>query len=167
MKLPHQSSRRRHTAGILLVEYLVYLAVFVILLGVGTGAFYFCWDHTRAVIFTTDDIESALHAGERWRTDVRSATGPISVEATTNGETVQIPEVGKEVRYYFTTGEIRRQTGTDGFSDQLLTRVKSSVVKAEVRGTVNAWRWELELTPRRKEAIPPLLFTFEAVPAKS
>jgi hypothetical protein len=27
---------------------------------------------------------------------------------------------------------------------------------------VTAWRWEVELTPRRKETHLPLLFTFEA-----
>ena len=32
----------------------------------------------------------------------------------------------------------------------------------DTRGPVSAWRWELELTPRRKEARLPLLFTFEA-----
>jgi hypothetical protein len=166
MKLSRQLSRPRRAAGILLVECLVYIAVFAILLGVGTGAFYFCWDHTRAVIYATNDIESALRAGERWRADVRSATGTIAVEAAANGETVRIPEAGKDVRYQFSDGEIRRQAGASDFSELLLTKVKSSAVKADPRGTVNAWRWELELSPRRKETDLPLFFTFEAVSAQ-
>jgi hypothetical protein len=36
-------------------------------------------------------------------------------------------------------------------------------MKLNARGIVTAWRWELELLPRRKEAHLPLLFTFEAV----
>ena len=32
----------------------------------------------------------------------------------------------------------------------------------DTRGTVTAWRWELELKPRRKETHLPLRFTFEA-----
>ena len=166
MKLPRQSSRPRRAAGMLLVECLVYLAVFAILLGVGVGAFYFCWDHTRAVIYSTNDIESALRAGERWRADVRNATGTISVDAAANGETVRIPEAGKEIRYHFSDGEVRRQAGTSNLSERLLTKVKSSAVKADPRGTVSAWRWELELNPRRKETRLPLLFTFEAVPSQ-
>ena len=66
----------------MLMECLVYIAVFAILLGGGTAAFYFCWDHSKALIYATDDIASALHAGERWRADVRAATGKITVETT-------------------------------------------------------------------------------------
>jgi hypothetical protein len=32
----------------------------------------------------------------------------------------------------------------------------------DARGPVSAWRWELELKSRRKEARLPFLFTFEA-----
>jgi hypothetical protein len=167
MKLTSHYSSSRRQAGILLTECLVYLAVFVILFATATAAFYFCWDHTRAVVFATNDIESALRAGERWRADVRAATGPISVETTAKGQIVHIPEAQKKIVYDFEAGEIRRQTGASTFSEVLLPRVKSSAVKSEARGSINAWRWELELTPRRKETHLPLLFTFEAVPSKS
>ena len=65
MKLPQNISRARGTSGMLLIECLVYIVVFAILFGGATTVFYFCWDHSRAVIFTTDDITSALRAGER------------------------------------------------------------------------------------------------------
>jgi hypothetical protein len=166
MKLSHHIPFGRRQAGILLMECLVYLAVFVVLLGIGTATFYFCWDHTRAVFFATNDIEMALRAGERWRTDVRSVTGPISVETTADNETVKIPEAGKVVLYRFHDGELHRQLATSDFSELLLPKVKSSAVRADTRGQVSAWRWELELTPRRKETHMPLLFTFEAVPTQ-
>ena len=79
MKPPQNISRARGASGVLLIECLVYVFVFAILLGGATTVFYFCWDHSRAVIFTTDDIASALRAGERWRADVRAATGKITV----------------------------------------------------------------------------------------
>jgi hypothetical protein len=161
----HIPSERRQ-AGILLMECLVYLAVFTILLGIGTATFYFCWDHTKAVFYATDDIETALRVCERWRRDVRSATGAISVETAGDGETVKIPEAGKEVLYRFQNGEVRRQLAAAEFSELLLPKVKSSAVKAETRGQINAWRWELELPSRRKETHMPLLFTFEAVQAQ-
>src|SRR5271154_7202025 len=109
MKLRTNISRVRRQTAILLVECLVYIAVFGILLGIGTAAFYFCWDHSKALIYATDDISSALRAGERWRADVRAATGKISVETTATGEVVRIPEVGKEIVYHFGLGEVRRQ----------------------------------------------------------
>ena len=74
MNLPRNIPCIRRQAGVLLVECLVYIAVFGVLLGGGTAVFYFCWDHTQAMVYTTDEITSALHAGERWRADVRAAT---------------------------------------------------------------------------------------------
>jgi hypothetical protein len=162
MKLKTYAVRYR-LAGISLIECLVYIAVFSILLGVGTAAFFFCWDHTKAVAYATGDIESALRAGENWRADIRSATGSISVETTALGQVVTIPEIGKEVVYRLANGELRRQTVPEGVSHLLLPRVKNSQMQSAPRGSVSAWRWDLELIERRRETHLPLLFTFEAV----
>jgi hypothetical protein len=166
MKLRTNISRVRRQAGVLLVECIVYIAVFAILLGIGTAAFYFCWDHSKALIYATDDVESALRAGERWRADIRNATGNISVETTATGEVVKIPKSESEILYHFDSGEVRRQMASSDFSELLLPKVKTSQMKLDARGEVHAWRWELELTERRKETHLPLLFTFEAVQAK-
>ena len=167
MKLPCNIPAPRRQAGIMLIECLVYISVFAILLGLATGTFYFCWDHTRAVVYATDQIESAVRAGERWRADIRNATGAIAVEASDDGETVHIPEAGKEILYRFKAGEIRRQTASASFSEVLLPAVTHSSVKTDPRGEINAWRWDVELKPRRKETHLPLKFTFEAVQPKS
>jgi hypothetical protein len=166
MKLRPKISHSLGKSGILLIECMVYLAVFVILLGGATTVFYFCWDHSKALVYTTEDIASALRAGERWRTDVRAATGEISVETTATGEVARIPEKEKEVIYNFESGEMRRQIATENFSQLLLPKVKTSQMKMDARGRVAAWRWELELTERRKETELPLLFTFEAAQVK-
>lgn len=166
MKLRTNIASARRRSGVSLIECLVYMAVFAILLGGGTAAFYYCWDHTRAVIFTSDEIQSALRAGETWRADVRVATGKISVETTAEGETVKIPEGGKEIIYRFSNGELRREISAPNHSRLLLGKVKLSEVKSETRTGVTAWHWELELTPRRKETQFPLRFTFEAAQMK-
>ena len=166
MKLKTLSKRAR-LSGITLIECVVYFAVFSILLGLGTAAFFFCWDHTKAVAYATSDIESALRAGEHWRADVRAATGPISVETATWGQTVTIPEGEKQIVYHFAAGELRRQTAPENVSQLLLSKVKSSQMQSDPRGHVAAWRWELELTDRRRETRLPLLFTFEAVAPNS
>ena len=162
MRLPTNISTAR-AAGVSLIECLVYIAVFVILLGIGTGVFFFCWDHTRAVLYATNDIESALRVGEGWRADVRAATGKITVETTTTGEVVTIPEDRKNIFYRFTGGELRRQVASENISQLVLSRVKTSEIRADPRGKVAAWRWEVTLLERRKEMHVPLLFTFEAV----
>ena len=167
MKLPPHSSARRRCSGVLLLECLVYIAVFAILMGIATAAFYFCWDHTRAVVFTADDVESVLRAGESWRADVRTATGTIAIAATETGETVTIPESGKNILYCFEGGALRREIPSQNSSRVLLERVKTSAMTTESRAGVSAYRWELEVTPRRQMPHFPLVFTFEAVPSQS
>jgi hypothetical protein len=162
MKLRTNLSRLR-TRGISLIECLVYLVVFAILMNIGGAAFYFCWDHSKALIYATDDVESALRAGEDWRADVRLAAGRITVETNAAGEVIRIPENGKEILYRFASGEVRRQVASESFSQLLLAKVKASQMQSDARGDVAAWRWELELTQRRRETQMPLLFTFEAV----
>ena len=63
--------------GYLLIEALVYIAVVVTLLGVAYAAMYRCVDRSFALRRNADDITSALHAGERWRADVRAATSRV------------------------------------------------------------------------------------------
>lgn len=164
MKLHSQPHAERFRfAGVTLIECLVYIVVFGILLGLGTASFFFCWNHTRAVIYATNDIESALRAGEGWRADVRAATGTISIETTSAGQVATIPEGGKQVLYRFAAGEVWRQTLPGTVSQLLLPKVESSQMASDSRGHVAAWRWDLELVERRRETHLPLLFTFEAV----
>jgi hypothetical protein len=166
MKLPSAISNARRRSGIMLLECLVYIAVFAILTGAGMAAFYCCLNHSKAMIYATDDIGSALRAGERWRADVRGSTGKITIETGAGRETVRIPKAGGEIFYRFENGELRRGSSSTKVSALVLDKVKTSEMKADPRGAVSAWRWELELTPRRKEMRLPLLFTFEAAQFK-
>jgi hypothetical protein len=166
MKLPQTISKTRRAAGILLTECLVYLAVFVIVLGGAATVFYFCWDHSKALIYTTEDISSALRAGERWRADVRGATGKISAEATPGGEVLRIPRGKDEVFYSFHDGAVRRKLASSDFTELVFAKVNASQMKMDARGDVTAWCWELQLTERRKEIHLPLRFTFEAAQMK-
>lgn len=153
--------KSRRSSGILLTECIVYLAVFTILTGIGGAAFYLCWDHSKALVYATDDINAALRAGERWRADVRSATGKISVEQTASADQMRIPIQGKEIIYRFESGEVRRDVSPQS-PEVLLPKVNTSQMSTESRNGVTAWRWELNLVVRRQETQLPLLFTFEA-----
>ena len=166
MKLQPNMSSARRQAGASLIECLVYIAVFAILLGGGSAAFYFCWDHTRAVISTAGEIESALCAGEAWRADVRTAKGGISIESTSAGEIIRIPSEGHEIIYRCVGDELRCEIPAKRQSRVVLAGVKASKMKAMQRNGITAWSWELELAPRHKEVHLPLLFTFEAAQLK-
>lgn len=167
MKLPRTISRARSASGMFLLECLVYIAVFAIVLGGATTAFYFCWDHSAALVGATDKIASTLHTGERWRADVRAATGKISVRSSATGEVVWIPEGAHEVVYRFESGAVSRQSSATAQPLLLLPGVTASQMNMDARNGVNAWRWELELAPDRRQTHLPLRFTFEAAQPKS
>ncbi|HZV37035.1 MAG TPA: hypothetical protein VFB72_20835, partial [Verrucomicrobiae bacterium] len=65
--------QRNHRRGIMLVDCLVYIAVFFVILGVAFKMFYICWDSAKAFRRNTDQIAATLKTGERWRDDVRRA----------------------------------------------------------------------------------------------
>jgi hypothetical protein len=155
-------SKTRSRNGILLTECLVYLVVFAILTSIGFASFYLCWDQSRALIYATDDISKALRAGERWRADVRAATGNISSEVTEGGELLRIPHGKEQVFYSYHNGGVWRKNSAVGVSEPVFAKTESSKMVADSRAGVTAWRWELVLPERRPEAQLPLLFTFEA-----
>ncbi len=163
MKPPPLISRARARTGILLIECLVYLGVFVILMGLGMGAFYVCSNHVHATISATDNIAATLRAGERWRADVRAATGPIRIETRSGSETLRIPAGNKSIDYRFDSGEVSRGVVPSGISQVVLGKVNWSRMTVERRGAITAWRWELQLKQRRNQTRVPLVFTFEAV----
>jgi Tfp pilus assembly protein FimT len=166
MKLLAFPSPPRRRAGVLLIECVTYIAVFAILLGLGTAAFFLCWNHSEAFIYATDDITGALHAGERWRADVRHATGPITVAESDGGQTVRMPQAQAVVAYRFADGKVCREIPALQQSQVVLRTVNASHMTGETRGGVRAWRWELDLKVRRTETHLPLLFTFEAAQTK-
>jgi hypothetical protein len=153
---------RRRLAGILLVECVVYFSVFAIITGVGFAAFYLCWNQSTAMVRATEDIGLALHAGERWRADVRHATGKISLKKSAAGEEMRIPGRTGTVVYRFETNTMFLEVPARHTSAVLLAKVKSSQMILDPRNVVTAWRWELELNQRRPETKLPLAFTFEA-----
>ncbi len=163
---PPRASRPGQRAY-LLIEALVYIAVIVALLGAGYAAMYRCVDSSLALRRNADDITSALHAGERWRADVRAATSPPRVENTDAGQLLYLDGARGAIVYRFSTNAIFRRLDTGSWV-RLLPNAKSSTMTADPREHVTAWRWELELQTRAKGSVKPgrvrPLFTFLAVP---
>lgn len=170
-KVRSPKERRRSKArGYLLTEALVYIAVVFVLLGAGYCAFYRCMDSSIALRWNADDIANALHAGERWRADVRSANHGVRLEQAPAEQILYLKGAGSETAYRFSTNAVFRRVG-EGVWVRLLANVKSSTVESDPRQQVTAWRWELELSPRQKASVKPgrirPLFTFTAVPERS
>ena len=165
-----QQGRRSKSEGYLLTEALVYIAVVFVLLGVGYEALYRCIDSSVALRRNADDITNALHAGERWRADVRSANHPIRFEQTPAEQILYLQGARGQIAYRFSTNAVSRRVGAGPWV-RLLTNVKSSTIQTDPRQHLTAWRWELELATRQKGSVKPSrvrpLFTFIAVPEKT
>jgi hypothetical protein len=155
--------------GYLLIEALVYIGVVAALVGVAYAAAYRSIDRSIALRRSTDDITSALHAGERWRADVRAAGSQVRLENTEAGQLLYLDGPSHAVVYGFATNAVSRRLGIGPWV-RLLPNVKSSTMTADQREHVTAWRWELELQTRATGSVKPgrirPLFTFLAVPER-
>lgn len=163
----HSIRSAASTRGVTLIECLVYITGLAIVMGVGSAALYRCWDDNKAISRNADDIVRTLNAGEIWRADVRSATGPIAVTKKNSEETDIIPCGTNVVSYSFANGEVRRQSAKDRPWIIVLPRIKSSQMESDPRDHARAWRWEVGLETRRKNPAIRPLFTFEAVAGNS
>lgn len=154
-------------AGIMLIECLVYISVFVVLVGLGFAAFYACWDRSKSLRHHADDITRTLRAGERWRADIRSATGPLKLRSADDGQMLEIPRGTNTILYVFTASQVSRKLGTAPNWSVVLPKVKTSAMQSDVRAHATAWRWDVELIPSRPQVRVPPLFTFQAVPPQT
>jgi hypothetical protein len=156
---------RRSVHAYLMTEALVYISVLFLLLGVGYIALYRCMNNSTGLRRNADDIVNATRAGERWRTDLRAAKAPPRVEQAASEQILRMETAKGTIVYRFADNVVFRRVG-DGTPMRLLENVKSSAMTSDPRQQVNAWRWEVELLPRKKTITRTRpLFTFIAVPS--
>lgn len=153
--------------GYLLTEALVYIGLIFVLLGVAYAGLYRFIDDSVLLSRSAEDISRAMHAGERWRADIRSASAGIRLEANPEGEILHLSSSHGEIAYTTRQAAVLRRVGT-GTWVRVLNNVKASSIQADLYPNVTGWRWELELRPQTKGAIKPgrvrPLFTFLAAP---
>lgn len=143
--------------GIVLVDALAYIALLGLVLILASEVFDKGMRESTAFQRNVADIERALKAGERWRADVRAATGAIEVRE----DRMIIPQKSGSIIYEMGTNQVMRLAGDDR-TEVFLKGIKDTKVIMERRGRATGWRWELELEHRRKEARLRPMFTFMA-----
>ena len=164
MKPRFTNSNHQRRRAATLIECLVYIGAFTVIIGVGTSAFYRCYDHMRALRRNADDITRVLKIGEAWRADIRGATAQPTFD--TASQTLHITRRDAVIDYRFADNQLSRRATADGAWTSVLTNLNQCEMKLEQHSGVAAWRCELELRPLRKPARVQPLFTFTAVPEK-
>ena len=149
----------------MLVDCMVYLGLWVVVVGLAFSAFYRSLGYNRQLSRYSDDIAVALKAGERWREDIRQATAPPQnvTDERNHQEALHILQKTNEIIYVFAEGTLFRQARTNAPWLKILPNVKSSHMQKDQRQQVAAWRWELELTTKQKNPHVQPLFSFGAV----
>ena len=162
MRLGGKSDR----GGYLLVEALVYIGLVFVLLGIGTAAMFRAIDNSAALRRNADDIMRAVHVGERWRADVRSASRGVVAQQSERQPLLRLKGERNEVDYRYADNALYRRVAEGPWS-RVLERVQSSSMTRERRPGVGVWVWELELQPQTHGSFKPgrirPLFTFLAV----
>ena len=151
--------------GIMLIDCLVYLAIWSVVVGLAFSTYFRCMSYSKNLARNADDIARGLKAGERWREDVRAATGPFKLVTGEAGveQALHIPQKTGEVIYRFMDGAVLRQSRSNAPWIPALSGVKSSRMEKDERRRVVSWRWEVELKNKQKVARVRPLFTFQTV----
>ncbi len=156
--------RRR---GIALIDCLAYMALLAIILTMAFMAFYRVTEHSRDLSRNAADIARTLHAGERWRADVRASTRPPRLETSGGESLLRLSNGAGEVTYAFRDGGVLRQALPNTNWVELLPRVANSRMFEERRQHVAVWHWEVELKGGQKVARVRPLFSFQAVASRA
>jgi hypothetical protein len=162
MKLSLPSQGRWQT-GIMLVECMVYVALFAVISGLAFAAFYRAEKNSRNLRYNSEDILRVIKAGEVWRKDIRRATAPLQLVEAPEAQILHIPQGTNEVLYAFREGEMLRRPTPAALWTRLVPKVKGSRMQLDRRQHLSAWRWEVELKSEQKVARVKPLFTFQTV----
>lgn len=151
-------------AGVMLIECIVYIAIVLVIFGVAFSLFYTCSDNYVGLRRNAEDITAVLHAGERWREDVRRAVAPVDHWQSESGPTMFIPQTHSDVYYLFSDASVWRFSSSNSPAEKVLSRVHLSSMRTDLREYVSACSWGVELKPRRKGPRVTPAFHFVAVP---
>ena len=150
--------RLTRQSGYTLIEVMVCIVLTTFFVGVAYATFHTSLKHAGGITRTSEDIVRTLAAGERWRTDIRSATAPPRVVEGI----LHIPRDSGEVLYRLSGETLERKAEKDGRWEVALRGVKTSQMMADPGRLLPSWRWEVELVSLKPRVRP--LFTFRAVP---
>lgn len=159
----HAPARSRSSDGILLLECVIYVALFSLITGLCLAAYFRCETASLQLRRNASDIGQALEAGERWREDIRAASGLIEMVSEENE--LRIPIEKGAIIYQFRDGALARQSPSAP-RQVILKNLLASRMFSDHQSSLVTWRWEIELRNDREKAKIRPLFSFQAVPTR-
>jgi len=149
--------------GFLMIDVLIYIAIWTVIVGLAFAAFYRCLSNSRDLSRNADDIVRALRAGERWRQDVRQAVAAPTIVSEGGAMALEIPKASGLTVYVFATNTVWRKSDLAAPWEKFLAGVRASRMERQPRQKVIAWRWEVELQTKKKQVRVHPMFHFLSV----
>lgn len=160
----HPSARSgRSREGTTLIECLIYIAVVTMLLGMGISLLSKMIGFHRDLERNAADIARCLNAGERWRADLRRATGPVRTFRDGRNDMMEIPTGEEHVLYRYDQYHLWRHTTDTSVPILALKELTRCEFIQEARSHTKTWRWEVELRTLKRVVNVQPRFTFLAV----
>lgn len=142
----------------MLVEALVYMALFAIVTGMATHFFLDTMSTSRNLREAGEDILRVGRFGDLWRQDVRHGRFVLPSNGPSPGTLCRIKrEDGAVITYRTIDDTLTRETSDNKLT--VLKRVDSCALE-KMQGSVDAWRLDIELQPRKHPADTRPLFSF-------
>ena len=151
--------------GILLIECLIYIGTFTVIMLVAMQMFYQSRENSDRLRRHSDSITRALHAGEVWREEIRSAAASPHIVSHPSQTWLAIPQATNVVLYTHFKDAIWKQSHEGARWILVLAGVTGSRMESDARKHVIAWRWDLELVIKGKRKKTRPTFTFLSVPS--
>lgn len=158
-----RKKKYRPKLGTSIIEALIYVTLFVFLLGCATRYFNIVYYHHKAVAKVTGYTTSALDAAKHWRRDIANAKTDPRLIRGDQFDVIEIDQAdGGKIIYRLNRSALERFNGEEWVP--IIRRVNSSIMIPDHREHVRAWRWELALETKSQYIADPLRFSFVAVP---
>lgn len=143
-------------SGATLVEMLVFFSLLLVLMGIGFAAYDRVWFESRRLEQRADAVRGLVQFGERWREDVRSASGPPSVHA--DGRGMDIPVGTRVVTWRFEGKPAFLSRTVEGEPFQLAPWPLWGGTYSRIpRTNCTGWASDIQLLPSRSAPRPPVL----------
>lgn len=151
----------------MLVECMVYIALVMIILGLGLNLFLKLLSFHRDLERNSHDIARSTKAGEIWRDDIRSASAAIQIENSADELRLTIPMGDESIEYRYRDGVLWRQATEERPSQSpFLKNLVSCEFVHESRPHAETWTWEVQLKTKKKVVHIEPRFSFLAVPTQ-
>lgn len=152
-QLRHSPAR---ASGATLVEMLVFFSLLLVLMAIGFAAYDRVWFESRQLERRADAVRGLTQFGERWREDIRSASGPPAIHV--DGRGMDIPMGALVVTWRIDGKPAFLSRTAEGERFQLAPWPLSGGSFSRIpRPNCTGWATDIRLLASRSAPRPPVL----------